>query len=137
MVIESYKFLNNAQMKKTVYLLLFVTITIFSGCSETIDVEIPENYEKADITGITVYNTDGVSISSRLTITESSREALAVLGTANDLTKLKVSLTVSPGSTVVQSLGTGYLDFSNPRTVTIVSPGETVKTEWIIKIENP
>jgi hypothetical protein len=137
MVIKSYKFLNDTQMKKAVYLFLFVTVIIFSGCSETIDVEIPENYEKADITGITVYNAAGTSISSRLTITESNREALAVLGTANDLTKLKVSLTVSPGSTVVQPLGAGYLDFSNPRTVTIVSPGKTVKNEWSIKIENP
>jgi hypothetical protein len=113
-------------------------MTIISfGCNETIDIEIPENYEKADITGITVYNTTGTSISSTVAITDSDKEVLVTLRTANDLTKLKVSLTVSPGSTVVQPLGAGYLDFSNPRTVTVVSPGKSVKNEWSIQIKNP
>jgi hypothetical protein len=125
-------------MKKTVYLLLSVTMMMSSfGCNETIDIEIPENYEKADITGITVYSIAGTSVSSNVVITDSNKEVVVTLGTANDLTKLKVTLTVSPGSTVVQSLGTSYLDFSNPRTVTIVSPGKSVKNEWSIQIKNP
>jgi hypothetical protein len=124
-------------MKKIIYLLLSVTLILPFGCKETIDIEIPENYEKADITGVTVYNTAGTSISSNVTITDSNKEVLVTLRTANDLTKLKVTLTVSPGSTVVQPLGTGYLDFSNPRTVTIVSPGESVRNEWNIQIINP
>ncbi|MDR2775467.1 MAG: hypothetical protein LBC19_12150 [Tannerella sp.] len=124
-------------MKKMTYLLLSVMTIISFGCNETIDIEIPENYEKADITGITVYNTTGTSISSTVAITDSDKEVLVTLRTANDLTKLKVSLTVSPGSTVVQPLGAGYLDFSNPRTVTVVSPGKSVKNEWSIQIKNP
>lgn len=124
-------------MKKLIYLLLFVTMIVSFACSETIDIEIPENYEKADITGITVYNTTGNSISAKTTIDNSSQEVTVVLGTAYDLSKLKVTLTVSPGSTVTQTLGTGYLDFSNPQTVTIVSPGGSIKSEWNIRISNP
>ncbi|MDR3062482.1 MAG: hypothetical protein LBU57_10320 [Dysgonamonadaceae bacterium] len=124
-------------MKRISYLVLLFTVFVFFGCSETVNIEIPENYEKANITGITVYNTSGTSISSKVTITDSAQEVVVVLGTSYDLTKLKVSLTVSPGSTVIQPLGTGYLDFSNPRTVTIVSPGGSVKNEWNIQIKNP
>lgn len=123
-------------MKKFVYLLI-VAVFVSFGCRETVDIEIPENYEKADITGITVYNAQAVSITSSTSIANALKEVVVILGTTQDLTNLKVSLTISPGATITQPLETNIQDFSQPRTVRIVSPGGSVENEWSIRIFNP
>jgi hypothetical protein len=123
-------------VKKFVYLLI-VAVFVSFGCRETVDIEIPENYEKADITGITVYNAQAVSITSSTSIANALKEVVVILGTTQDLTNLKVSLTISPGATITQPLETNIQDFSQPRTVRIVSPGGSVENEWSIRIFNP
>ncbi|KAA6348379.1 hypothetical protein EZS27_004197 [termite gut metagenome] len=123
-------------VKKFVYLLI-VAVFVSFGCRETVDIEIPENYEKADITGITVYNAQAVSITSSTSIANALKEVVVILGITQDLANLKVSLTISPGATVTQPLETNIQDFSQPRTVRIVSPGGSVENEWSIRIFNP
>jgi hypothetical protein len=125
------------KMKKLIYLLI-VSAFAFFGCKETVNIDIPENYEKADITGIAVYNSEQIAaVTSSFSIANALKEVVVILGTAQDLTKLKVSLTISPGATVVEPLGTNIQDFSQPRTVRIVSPGGKVENEWTVIIFNP
>ncbi len=124
-------------MKKLTYLLIVVTL-VFCGCKETVNIDIPDNYEKADITGVAVYNNEQIAaITSSYSIAYALKEVVIILGTTQDLTQLKVSLTISAGATVVQPLGTYIQDFSQPRTVRIVSPGGSVENEWTIIVFNP
>lgn len=124
-------------MKKLTYLLIIVAFA-FSGCKESVNIDIPENYEKADITGVAVYNNEQIAaVTSSYSIAYALKEVVVILGTTQDLTHLKVSLTISPGATVTQPLGTYIQDFSQPRTVRIVSPGGSVENEWTIIIFNP
>lgn len=116
---------------------MIVIAFVSFGCKESVNIDMPENYEKADITGISVYNNQAASVASSTTIAYALKEAVVVLGTTQDLTNLKLSLTISPGATVVQPLGTNVQDYSLPRTVRIVSPGGSVENEWTIRIINP
>jgi hypothetical protein len=143
-------------MKRIIYLLIAVILLPLTGCKEDIDIVIPEEYEVAAITGIAVYReaVEGdaeyakketlVSVKSTATINteavvdgETIKLVKVTLAATADLTKLKVTLTISPGATVVNPLGTNIQDFSETRTIDIVSPSGKVTNKWYIQILNP
>ena len=124
-------------MKKITYLLMSTLFLLFSSCMEDVNVDIPENIEKADITGVTIYDGSLKVIPAGSTINVEAKTVTIVLNATNDITKLKVSLTISTGATVIEPLGTGYLDFSSPKTVKIASPGKSIINDWTIQISNP
>ncbi|MDL2247140.1 hypothetical protein LJC05_00210 [Bacteroides sp. OttesenSCG-928-J23] len=124
-------------MKQLIFILISIMLFAMTGCSEDVSIEIPENIEKAEITGITVYNESLAAVTGKVTINSEAASVNVTLKTASDLTRLKVALTVSSGSTVTKPLGTAVQDFSSPRQVTIQSPVRAVQKEWIIEIVNP
>jgi PBP1b-binding outer membrane lipoprotein LpoB len=123
-------------MKKITYLLIIIAL-VTMGCRESVNIDIPENYEKADITGASVFNDQAAAVTASVSIAYVLKEVVIVLGSSQDVTNLKLTLTISPGATVLQPLGTHIQDFSQPRTVQIASPSGTVITEWTIRIFNP
>ncbi|MDR0541693.1 MAG: DUF5018 domain-containing protein [Dysgonamonadaceae bacterium] len=124
-------------MKKAVYLWITFLFFVGTGCTESVDIAIPDNYEVANITGMSIYDTNVKAIASKATIDNEAKTVTATLTAAQDITKLKVTLTISPGATVTSPLGTGFLDFSQPKTITIVSPGQKVTHVWTIAVVNP
>jgi hypothetical protein len=123
-------------MKRLLY--IFIPLLLLAvGCAEEVDIAIPDEFEKADISGVTVYDSQLTVIGSSTSIALSIREAIVTLNSKQDLTQLKVSLTVSSGATIISPLGTQVQDFSQPRTVRIVSPGGSVEREWILRVVNP
>jgi hypothetical protein len=123
-------------MKHLLYILVPLLL-LAVGCAEDVNTVIPDEFEKADITGVTVYDSQLTVIGSSTSIAPSIREAVVTLNSKQDLAQLKVSLTVSSGATVISPLGTQVQDFSQPRTVRIVSPGSSVEREWILRVVNP
>jgi hypothetical protein len=124
-------------MKRLLYILLIPLMFSF-GCAEDIDITIPEDVDVANITGLTVYNEQLATLALKSTlINREAKTVVATFNAAQNLAKLKVSLTITPGSTVENPLGTGFSDFSQPKTITIVSPSAAVKSVWTITIVNP
>jgi hypothetical protein len=136
----------NRKIVKYGFLLLICTL---AGCMEKVEIEIPEDYDAALITGVNVYrasregdsefaNGDPVkSLASTVIIDNEAKTVTATLTTTENLTQLKVTLTVSSGATVIHSLGGQIQDFSQARTVEIESPSKNVKNTWTIEIINP
>ncbi|MDR0681576.1 MAG: hypothetical protein LBG15_07005 [Dysgonamonadaceae bacterium] len=135
----------NKRILKYGFLLLICTL---ASCMEKVEIEIPEDYDTALITGVNVYRAsrEGDSefasgdplklLASTVVIDHEAKTATATLTTMEDLTQLKVTLTISSGATIINSLGSQIQDFSQPRTVEIESPGKTVKNTWTITIIN-
>jgi len=124
-------------MKRVAYLLIPVLLLAF-GCAEDVNITIPEDVDVANITGVTVYGDNLATLALRSTnIDSDAKTVLITFNAAQDLTKLKVSLTISTGATITTPLGTGFLDFSQPKTVTVVSPGLAVTSIWTITFVNP
>jgi hypothetical protein len=134
MIIQIIK---DIHMKKIIFLLASVIVLSVTACSEDVNIDIPEDYENAEITGISVYNEDIAFVESKASIDKEAKSVTVTLAQVQDITRLKVTLTISPGSTVITPLGTGLLDFSTSKTLTIASPGKTVQNEWTIAIINP
>jgi hypothetical protein len=136
-------------MKKLIYLFISVMMLSFAGCSDDLNIVIPEDFDQAEITGAVIYRasvegdkafTDKqafVTVVSTLVIDKEAHTAVVTLKTAENLAQLKVTLTISSGATVANPLGTQIQDFTAPRTVSIVSPSGNVKTEWVVSIVNP
>jgi len=104
------------------------------GCVKEEDIAIDPAYEKADITAIQCYNKTGASAVASSQIAIPSRSAIVILKKGEDITQLKMSLSVSPGATVDESIPIGYADYTNPRTVVVTSPGSSQTRQWTIKI---
>ncbi|MDR1896631.1 MAG: hypothetical protein LBR10_07570 [Prevotellaceae bacterium] len=124
-------------MKHLFYLLIALVLLPFSGCEEDINIVIPEEYQIAEITGIAVYNENLAFVNSTASIDDENKTVEVTLSALQDITKIKVTLTISPGATVKTPLGTGLLDFTEPKTVIIASPGEEIENTWTIAIINP
>lgn len=124
-------------MKRILFILISIACFSLTKCSDDVDIQIPENYEKAEITGITVYNGSLSSVPASVTIYSESASVNVLLNSVQDLSNLKVTLTISAGATVTKPLGTELQDYSSPRQVTIKSPGGSVEKEWLIEIVNP
>ncbi|MDR2805894.1 MAG: hypothetical protein LBB85_09730 [Dysgonamonadaceae bacterium] len=136
----------NKRILKYGFLLLICTL---ASCMEKVEIEIPEDYDTALITGVNVYRaskegdseyTNGnplKTLASTVVTDNETKTFVATLTTTEDLTQLKVTLTISSGATIINPLGGQIQDFSQPRTVEIESPGKTVKNTWTIEIVNP
>jgi hypothetical protein len=139
-------------MKRQCSYLAFLFFTLLMmACAEKVEVDIPESYDKAAITGASVYRaakegdkaySDGLAftnITATVTLSEEedANRCTIALATTEDLTQLKVLLTISSAATVIAPLGTAIQDYSVPKTVKIASPSGKVVKEWSIKIENP
>ncbi|MDR1610898.1 MAG: hypothetical protein LBS08_05255 [Candidatus Symbiothrix sp.] len=133
----------NKKILKYGFLLLICALT---GCMEKVEIEIPEDYDAALITGVNVYRAskEGDSefvkgdpvkpLTSTVEIDNEMKTVITRLTTEEDLTKLKVSLTISSGATIINSFGGQIQDFSQVRTVEIESPSKKVKNTWTIEI---
>ncbi|MDR2472388.1 MAG: hypothetical protein LBD53_02330 [Tannerella sp.] len=119
----------------------FLSITLFAslfGCIDDVSVDIPENIDVANITGLTVYN-DALTVcaTKSVVINNETNTVNVTFNAAQNLAKLKVTLTVSAGSTVTAPLGTSFLDLSQSKSVTIVSPSGKVTNNWTLQFFNP
>jgi hypothetical protein len=124
-------------MKQIIFIVISIILFSVTGCTEDVDIQIPENFEKAEITGVTVYNENLVAIGAKVTINSEAGSVNIVLNTQQDITRLKVTLTISSGATIIKPLGTMVQDYSSPKMVTIQSPGGKVEKEWLIEVVNP
>ena len=124
-------------MKQLIFIFISIILFTATACTEDVDIEIPENIEKAEITGLTVYNETLTAVAGKVTINSEAASVSVTLNAAADLTRLKVTLTISSGATVTKPLGTAIQDYSLPKQVTIKSPGGKVEKEWLIEIINP
>jgi hypothetical protein len=136
-------------MKKLIYLFIPVMMLAFAGCDDDLNIAIPEDFDKAEITGAAIYReaVEGdsefakkqafVSVASAIVIDKEAHIATVKLTKAGDLAQLKVTLTISSGATVENPLGTQIQDFTASRSISIVSPSGAVKNEWVLEIVNP
>jgi hypothetical protein len=129
----------NKKILKYGFLLLIGTL---ASCMEKVDIEIPEDYDNALVTGLSIYcasqDSDPIKALTSVVVIDNENQAVtATLTTAEDLTQLKVTLTVSSGATVVNPLGSQIQDFSQARTVEIESPSKQLRNTWTITIVNP
>ena len=104
------------------------------GCAKEEDIAIDPAYEKADIIAVQCYNKNGASVVASSQIAVPSRSAIVFLKKGENITQIKLSLSVSPGATVDESIPVGYADYTSPRTVIVTSPGGTQTRQWTIKI---
>lgn len=114
-------------------ILLVVLCFIVGGCSN-IDFEIDPAYEKAEITGVELYNTDMARADQSLEINSEAGDIKVTLRAGQDITRLKVAVVVSTGATVTPSLSVGLQDLSQPKAYTVISPNGTVKKDWTITV---
>ncbi|MDR1681772.1 MAG: hypothetical protein LBS25_00065 [Candidatus Symbiothrix sp.] len=139
-------------MKKQMFQLAFLFLMLlFTSCFENVEVDIPTSYDQAAITGVSVYraakegdeefakNQAFVSIQStvELAATEEANTCDIQLQTTEDLTRLKILLTISPAATVIRPLGATIQDFSETKTVKIESPSGKIVKEWTLQVLNP
>lgn len=124
-------------MRQIIFIIISIILFTVTGCTEDVDIQIPENFEKAEITGVSVYNEKLAGIGAKVTINNEAASVNIVLNSKQDLTRLKVTLTISSGATITKPLGTTVQDYSSPKKVTIQSPGGSIEKEWLIELVNP
>ena len=121
-------------------------ICVLTNCMEKVDIEIPADYDNANITGINIYRAskEGDSeytkndpiklLTSTVQIDSETNTVKATLGTTEDITQLKITLTTSSGATILNPIGSEIQDFSTPYVVEIASPSKKVIKQWTISI---
>lgn len=109
----------------------------FAGCAEDVHIDIPEDFEKAEITGVAVYDANVKFVASKSNINSELQEVTVTLNTMQDIAQLKLTITITTGATVINPLGTQIQDFTQLKTIKIVSPGKSVEKEWTIRVVNP
>jgi hypothetical protein len=122
-------------MRKLFYIISIIILTT-TACSK-VDFVISEDYEKAEITGVELYNKDMVRADQKATISSEEGTIVVTLKAGQDITNLKIAVTASTGTLINPSMSVGYQDFSTPKTYEIISPNQTVKKSWTITVQNP
>ena len=122
-------------MKSIFHIASILMISVFA-CTE-IEFDINEEYEKAEITGVELYNRDKVRADKTTEISSEEEMILVTLKTGKDITDLKIAISVSTGATVNPSMSVGYQDFSSPKTYEVTSPNKTITKSWTITVVNP
>lgn len=117
-------------MKRLVYILFAVLLSVIAGCSE-IDYEINDAYETANITGITIYATseNPVNIIESFEIDTENAVVEAFVPNGTDLSHLRLVLTISTGATITPALR-GFTDLSVPKEYTVISPNGIKQITW-------
>lgn len=122
-------------MKKIFYIICSILLAT-TACSE-IEFDINEDYEKAELTNVELYNRNKTRADLSSTINSANGTILVTLKTNQDITDLKIAVTASTGANISPAMAVGYQDFSEPRVYEIASPNKTVKKSWTITVTNP
>lgn len=122
-------------MKKIFYLLTIIILAT-TACT-TIDFEIDEDYEQAEIKGVELYNRTMVRADQKATISSVEGTIVVILKAGQNISDLKIAVTASTGSVIMPSMSVGYQDLSTPKTYEIISPNQIVKKSWTITVQNP
>ena len=122
-------------MKRIIYIAGILMISL-CACTE-IEFDINDEYEKAEITGVELYNRDMVRADKTAEIFSWEGMILVTLKPGKDITDLKIAATVSTGATVNPSMSDGYQDFSSSKTFEVTSPNRTITKSWTITVVNP
>lgn len=129
---------HETNMKK--YFFAFMPIlcamTYLTSCTK-LEYDIDENYEKAEITSVSVYDKTLVSVVSSANesiVIDSEAATVSVLlkGDA-DITQLKLTFTVSDGAKVTPAIQ-GLQSLSEPKVYAVTSPNGTIVKQWTITV---
>lgn len=123
-------------MNKYLSLIAILLTCLFSSCSD-IDTSIDEDYEKAEITSIVLYNRAGKVVSDKVTINSDEGYISVTLKSGADIKDLKMTATISSGATMSPSLSRGFQDYSSPYSCKVTSPGESIVKAWTITVLPP
>lgn len=117
-----------------IYLIILLFVTALFSCQKDDDFTVTAAFEKADVTSIACFNENLASAVSGFDISVPTRLIIVRLKPGENIKKLKINLTLSAGATVIPALATGFLDYSEPKIIQVVSPGGTIAREWTILI---
>ncbi|WP_028296011.1 hypothetical protein [Olivibacter sitiensis] len=121
-------------MKKNIFILVASLWCVFMACAK-VDFEIDPVYERAEITGVELYNQNLNRADQSASINSEAGTISIVLRGGEDITRLKMAVTASTGVTISPSMSAGLQDFSQPKTYTITSPNGTVTKQWTISVQ--
>jgi len=119
-----------------IYFFMISLFLILSACSDD-DYTIDTAYEKAEITGVELYNRSMASAYQSYDIEDIdsvSGSVVVRLKSGEDITDMKMAVTVSAGADIYPSLSVGFQDLSSPKTYTVTSPGKSVVKTWTITV---
>ena len=122
-------------MKKIFFIISIISL-IATACS-TVDFEINEEYEQAEITGVELYNRNMSRADKSADINSEAATIDVILKPNQDITDLKIAVSASTGVEIVPTMAIGFQDFSSPKTYEITSPNKTIKKVWTITVQNP
>lgn len=120
-------------MRKILY--VCAILLLLTACDND-SYQVTEDYEKAVISAIECYNEKGerADNAKETAIATPTRMVIVKLNKGEDITKVKVCLTISSGALITPSLSVGFQDFTAPKVYQITSPGGTIVNEWTIMI---
>ena len=119
-----------------IYFFIISLFLILSACSDD-DYTIDPAYEKAEITGVELYNRSMVSAYQSYDIEDIdsvSGSVVVRLKSGENITDMKMAVTISAGADIYPSLSVGFQDLSSPMTYTVTSPGKSVLKTWTITV---
>ena len=120
-------------MKKIFFLFAMLAMTMVS-CSDD-DYTIDEDYEKAEITGVVLYNKEAKVASNTVTINSELGTIDIIRKDGEDKTQLKMTATISAWATVTPGMAKGFQDLSSTQTYSVVSPGKSITKVWTISVQ--
>ncbi len=119
---------------KRIYYIIAIILFVGSACSD-IDYEFNEEYEKAEITGVDMYNREMKRAQKSVNIDPATGKIIVVLNDGENIKDLKLTTRISTGATINPVMSSGFQDFTSPKTYTVTSPRETIMKEWTISVE--
>jgi len=123
------------KMKKIFFIISILSL-LTTACS-TVDFDINEEYERAEITGVELYNRNMSRADKSSDINSEAGTINVILKPNQDITDLKIAVSASTGVEIVPTMAVGFQDFSSPKTYEITSPNKTIKKVWTITVQNP
>jgi len=121
---------------KKIFFICFNILLFMSACDKD-SYTIDEDFEQAEITGVTMFDSNMARSDQKSTIDSGTGTISVTLKANQDITHLKLAVTVSTGADVSPTMSVGYQDFSTPKKYTVTSPGKTITKEWTITVANP
>lgn len=112
---------------------MVLVLIMFSACEDN-EYAVSSEYENADISAIECYDVANVRADSLTDIATPTKLIITKLKKGEDITKLKVNVTISAGATITPALSIGYQDYTEPKVYKVTSPGGTVVKEWTIMV---
>jgi len=119
---------------KKIYYIIAIILLLGSACSD-IDYEFNEEYERAEITGVDMYNREMKRAQKSVNIDAAAGKIVVVLNDGENIKDLKLTTRISTGATITPVMSSGYQDFTSSKTYKVISPRETITKEWTISVE--